>query len=455
MKIKFTLFALVFVLHQLNSQVFESTKFDNEPINSGLLVDLDGDGVVEIIGKSSNQFTTQGLYIWKILDQLDISLQKQEILPPDQNYFSKIKNGDIDNDGDEDIILSVGPNRTPNLVINNSSSEELSFETIVLDAFSDGTDYEILDIDNDGIKDIIILKRLQDRIDLLKGDGNNSFTEITNDQLFDNPSAMRQTDLDGDQINEIVVADENGIYLLKYINESFVTTTLSTEIVEALDIQIADMDNDGKMDIVAASDDFFGNGVYTLINNGSDSDWSSQSITTNIDPSSILVIDIDYDGNKDVLVGNSEGDSYLYMSSGGDNPIYSQLDFVGYNGISEMHPGDLDGDGDDDYLLIIPGQFSSFYTINNNPLLNNVDFELSETISLYPQPSNGIIRFDQLNSPISNLRIYSLDGQLELQLSGQYNNNEAINIQSLQNGLHFLTGSYNGKLVKKKIIISK
>lgn len=455
MKAKFTFLVLAIAISQLNSQVFESTNFDNEPINSGLLVDLNDDGIVEIIGKSSNQFTSQGLYIWQILNQSDLSLEKQEVLPPDQDYFSKIKNGDIDKDGDQDIILSVGPNRTPNLIINNSNTQNLSFETIALVDFGSGTDYEILDMDNDGIMDIIILKRFENKVDLLKGNGNNNFTEITNNQLFDNPTLVRQTDLDGDQINEVLIADENGIHLIKYINGGLTTTTISTDIVEAVDFQIADMNNDGQLDIVAASDNFFSNNnVGALINDGSDSDWASTNITNSIEPSAILVVDINNDGNNDVLVGNRDENSYIYISTGGSNPSYSQSEFVGFNGISAIHPGDLDGDGDDDYLLIIPGQFSSIYTINNNPLLNIFDIELSNNVVLYPQPSKEYIMFDQMESPISNLKIYSSNGQLKLKLKGTYENGDPINIQQLSDGIHFLLGDINGNLIRKKIIIN-
>ena len=167
---------------------------------------------------------------------------------------ASLDSGDIDKDGDRDIIVAngrhwPGQNR---IFLNNGDGIFTISRPLGIDS---GTSYstELADFDNDGDLDIAVGNdRAPNNIFINDGDGNflkgpnfgNLYSTTRNIIVSD-------IDLDGDKDiiitnrrkeNEICINDGNGIFKKTIV---FGTTNDST-----IDVEVVDIDNDNDMDIV-------------------------------------------------------------------------------------------------------------------------------------------------------------------------------------------------------------
>lgn len=110
---------------------------------------------------------------------------------------------------------------------------------------------------------------------------------------------------------------------------------------------VLDWDGDGRRDLLVGSKDGY---LWLFINEGTDAAWDFRSaqfvqedgadmIVPGLRPSP-HVIDIDGDGVRDLLVGNTEGQILLYRNQGADDsPLFSGYELVSSEGV----PIDLAG----------------------------------------------------------------------------------------------------------------
>ena len=77
----------------------------------------------------------------------------------------------------------------------------------------------------------------------------------------------------------------------------------------AVAVAIADMDNDGDLDVVSAA--YTGNKVSWHLNDGSPEGavWTTYTVATPTKPTSVLPVDIDYDGDIDIISSSETGTS--------------------------------------------------------------------------------------------------------------------------------------------------
>ncbi len=125
-------------------------------------------------------------------------------------------------------------------------------------------------------------------------------------------------------------------------------------------VQIVDLDGDGAADIVAC--DAQAQAVYAY-RRTPDGSWAEQTLGTNlIAPAHATVVDLDYDGDNDVLVsvmGNLfpdddvVGSLVLLENDGGQFTKRTLLDDV--RRVVDAQPGDFDGDGDLDLAVAVFG----------------------------------------------------------------------------------------------------
>ncbi len=161
---------------------------EQEILLSGLLVDLDGDGRDELVWSDWATLLVgarQADGRWTLLQQLDAADPSEQAAGAQPNELSddpgiwQILAGDLDGDGDDDLVLMMDDS-PPRVALNEASRLRLLADGVLDDEALDGTGGALADIDGDGDLDLVagtgwLTKGAQvdyrDRIYRNRGDG--------------------------------------------------------------------------------------------------------------------------------------------------------------------------------------------------------------------------------------------------------------------------------------------
>lgn len=127
---------------------------------------------------------------------------------------------------------------------------------------------------------------------------------------------------------------------------------------------IADLFNDGKLEIIAASLD----GVFVMDSEGNElQGWpkifdNPQEIMR----SSPAVADINNDGKKEIIIGSSSGHLYVFNADGSLYQDCSDMFYIDKESILTPAVGDVNGDGEEEIVVCHSGEFGYGLTVFNN-----------------------------------------------------------------------------------------
>ena len=137
-------------------------------------------------------------------------------------------------------------------------------------------------------------------------------------------------------------------------NPTFTAADIATSADGAASVYVADLDNDGDMDIVSASMD--DNTIAEYQNNLAALDarsFAAADITTSAETAwSVFAADIDNDGDMDIVSASSFADAIAwYENDGAANPSWSAADIAtSADGATSVFAADMDNDGDMDIV---------------------------------------------------------------------------------------------------------
>jgi len=352
--------------------------------NGAVLGDIDGDGDLDMISIGC----TTGSISCTAADKSHVWINNgsgfEENLTWEQNLSDTrpgaIAMGDIDNDGDLDLVLSGVGTR---IYINNGTSfqENLTWQDGLLSGttISDSSSIALGDIDNDGDLDLIFPSMDPSSLIVWINNGT-SFTNSTawgQEIIDESKETIGLIDLDNDFDLDINIM---GLDSAKsYINNgtSFeADANWNTFSADEGSIVWGDIDNDGDMDSVisrvslgcAGGNVIFQNNGSTLLSNSSwDLDMSGFQF------GSVAFGDYDNNGYLDLAnFGICAGISRVQILSNNGSifaqDINAQANITGQRHSSSLW-GDIDNDGDLD-LIVIKSQkvyINNITTANTEP----------------------------------------------------------------------------------------
>ena len=124
-----------------------------------------------------------------------------------------------------------------------------------------------------------------------------------------------------------------------------------------VDMAVADLNNDGKLDLVVVSNDYSENaidangttapGVFQVfLGNGDGTFQTPVSYSTPYTPFSLAVADFNGDGRKDIAIGDYNGQAEIWNNSGsGALVLAKSISILNGNTAVQVRAGQFDGDG--------------------------------------------------------------------------------------------------------------
>ena len=326
------------------------------------LEDINKDGALDVITqhKSINSVSvalgnTNGAF--QDLYQVDIG-----------NPAESINFGDVDEDGALDLLVAKEDVREVSIFLGNGDGTFQNPQDIETHAESALVD--LGDFDADGIPDLFIGSRNEPRgnsIQILRGNGDASFQ----DQYWtlnsvDKPSAMEILDIDEDGLIDIVVANEGSNDVTVACTDgsgSFIGVQRIPVGSSPNSLATGDVNEDGILDIVTtnkASAD-----VSVLLGRGNGNFDNQQRFGTGSSPNSATLIDINMDSHLDIVTANEKSKDVAILLGNGDGTFQTQQRYrlIQRNGPLAMKLGDLDHDGAYD-LFTVHGLYAISINLN-------------------------------------------------------------------------------------------
>jgi uncharacterized protein (DUF779 family) len=388
-------------------------------------------------------------------------------------YFNSPAMVDINGDGKQDLIY--GNYNGPLTYYRNSGTTSSPAWTVNNTLFGGTIDIGgastpfFFDHDGDGDMDIYTGSNLGD-IKLLQNNGTATAATFKYLRSLSNLkhslySFVSIANTDADSYPDALVGDFNGtVYYHVGTSNGFVGSAYAVPLIDVGDWaapRFVDMDFDGDQDIVIGNSDGL---LCYLENQGSQSQplWSEISnYFGGLDVGNDCVpafADLDFDGDLDMVAGIGSREIHYYENVDGawveDTTVVSEIT-VGQNAAPAF--ADLDGDGDQDLVI---GNYEGNFDYYEN--LREVVAVKPETslpdhfdLSAYPNPFNPstAISFTLPVAGTIDLSIFDITGREVANLLNAYKAAGSHKVhfsagQDLSTGIYFCRLALNGKVVQ-------
>ncbi len=266
---------------------------------------------------------------------------------------------DVDGDGDPDIVGACLQGGSRVAWWRNDDGAATAWTYGLIDgAFEGARGIQVGDIDGDGHLDVAGTG-FGSQVAWWRNDGGGPMgwekQVVAGDFQGGNRLAVIDIDSDGDL--DIAGAAYLCHDVRLWLNDGASPPTWTEVLIDgsflgAVDLHAADVDADGKPDVVAVAYD--GDAVKWWRNlGGSPPAWQGQTLATGFNGAHCArIADVDNDGDGDVVaVAYFAHDVLWWRNDGGDPVVWTQRTIdLNYSWASDVDTGDIDGDGDIDVL---------------------------------------------------------------------------------------------------------
>ena len=308
---------------------------------------------------------------------LQFALSGKHQLPPVLETTTAMVRGDVDGDGDLDLVTCSGDQSWRNrLYLNDGSGifTDVTATNLPAAPFF-GSSLALGDIDGDGDLDLVIGSGswLGGQDVLFLNNGSGVFTDVTAARLptttLSYNASVALADFDGDGDLDLLLG-RGGQGLAWLLHDSLLlndgrgnftdatATHWSVGYRDTTCLAVGDVDGDGDLDVVLGSGGYLGRRSTLWINNGSGvfRGASAGMLPAFVALDSVALGDVDGDGDLDLLAGNGTGHGLFLNNGSGTFASASSNQLPGWTGYSQdVALGDIDGDGDLDLVFANAG----------------------------------------------------------------------------------------------------
>ena len=330
-----------------------STQSDH--VRSVYAADLDNDGDVDVLYASMDY----DKIAWYENDG-NGNFGSQKTITNNADGAVTVYTADLDNDGDLDV-LSASIYDDKIAWYENDGNGNFGSQEIITTNAAGAVSVYAADLDNDGDMDVLSSSAYDDKIAWYENTGNGNFgsEEVIIISAYNVSGPVNAADLDNDGDMDVLSGfnSDSGLLVVWYANDGngnfgsqeIIPTTYPGGLTTTF---AADLDNDGRIDVLSAS--YRASLVGWNKNEGYGNFAEQQLITQpySMFPVSVYAADLDNDGDLDVLLASLYGFAIAWYENDGNGNFGSREILPGsiYHGAKSVYAADLDNDGDVDVL---------------------------------------------------------------------------------------------------------
>lgn len=421
--------------------------------------DIDGDGDLDMVATA---FSDDKI-AWYENDGTTTPSFTEHTVTTTADGIWDVNLADVDGDGHIDILAVSYFDNTVAWYKNDGNATPSFSQQILSSTFSTPRSIVSGDLDTDGDLDIIVASPSDDRISWFENDGATppTFTQNTITTTADGIRDITIGDLDNDGDLDVLSASFNDNTIAWYTNDgaanpSFSKQLISTTAISAQSVVVGDMDGDGDLDVVSASMNDHKIAWYRNDGNAIPS-FTTQVIATNAIGAIVVAIgDVNGDGDLDIISGSIGDDKIAwYINSGTANPTFvKNVMNTTTNEVNCVTVGDVDGNGTLDVISASTNDNTIAWYPTMDQTLGVENWAINTTLELYPNPANTQVTIQTVKgTSLQKIDIYDFMGRLVKTINAESNTETiSIDIANLRAASYFMKVTTNKGLVTKKLI---
>ena len=255
--------------------------------------------------------------------------------------FARLALGDLNNDGSVDVVSTLSS------LLGNFDG---TFATPAAHAASD--DQTLADVNGDGILDLVSVDTAANQVSVALGVGNGLFAAPTSFATGVGPVRVLVADVNGDGKPDIVTANSSGSVSVLLGNSagSFDAHVDTTVGASPLGIAAGDVNRDGKLDLVVANS---GDSTVSVLLGDGAGGFTRSDVTVGAQPEAVGLGDFNRDGKLDLVVGTAAGNVSV-LPGDGTGGFGTAVTAASPAGATELAVGDFTTDGKLDVVAAAP-----------------------------------------------------------------------------------------------------
>jgi hypothetical protein len=298
---------------------FEDLTLPGNPVDQrpspGVTADLNVDGIIDIVTSNTESDTISLLY----------GVGDGTFLPRVDIVVDNIPRGvavlEANGDGYPDIVTANYVNGTGNVALVKSDGIGGFHPTVYFDA-GITTEYAIdaIDMNNDGMQDLVVAGRDSQEIVCLLALGNESFVSQSNSTTGGATWRILCGDIDGDGDADVTTGNgisANAAQILNDGSGNLGAPTIFPGDIFTVDTDLGDLDGDGDLDWIISS--HVGGWWRIYENDGVGSFALIDELTAILRPAGVVMMDIDNDNDLDLALMDEIADVITFMETESPN----------------------------------------------------------------------------------------------------------------------------------------
>jgi cysteine-rich repeat protein len=343
--------------------------------------DVDGDGDIDVLSASLND----DKITWYESDGSSPPTFTERVISTAADGARSVFARDVDGDGDTDVLSASDVDHKIAWYENDGGTPPTFTEHVISTAAIAARSVFATDLNGDGDTDVLSASGRKIAWYESNGGSPPTFTEqvISTDAVFAN--SVFATDMDGDGDTDVLSASVNDDKIAWYESDggsppTFTEQVISTTADGATSVFATDLDGDGDTDVLSAS--WFDNKIAWYENHGGSPPTFTERVISTIASGawSVYATDVDGDGDIDILSASEFDDKIAWYENNGLSPptFTERVISATADGAFSVFATDLDGDGDIDVLSASFSDDKIAWYENTTPTCGNGAVRLGE-----------------------------------------------------------------------------
>lgn len=435
-----TFYVVLFLLYSTfaTSQQFTSHVLRDLNINNFAVGDFNNDNSPDLFGINELSDSLDNIFLCLNPNDSTLNLQRKMIFENFGDINGDIIAGDYDNDGLLDVLTSFGEERKLTIFKNTGND---SFTTTTIDK-TNGNIYQFIDIENDG--DLDIVSANSDSLNLkilLNEDG--TFRKIDSVQFVTDQSEIFQieiADIDNDGDMDIVYSLYRagwGSVFIAYNEEGvFSDRVVQVGFTQGFqEFSLSDINNDGIIDVCVTDMDRCAVMLQSEINVFDD--LVNVALSNYVFGFNLIgTKDLTNDGIDDIVLSEQDRTLSFLQNLDSQNLMFASPDTLGeFTRLFDIHFADMNLDGNMD---IIGGNDRVLFIYENNGIMTHLQEFQALDVSVYPSIVRNNALHINLGTSWSSEFSYYIVNSLGQIVDHNKVISDKIDVATLNSGAYFI-----------------